>query len=205
MSFLTKYADKFKPDDLDPEVKANLENLEKFMEDTLDDAALGRFEVLLKEHTDDLISLVDRFTKHFKDYDVSIGGVWGSFKFVLSLGFEVYQMVDNIFDEIVTPDMNEAQRKKVKVDFAKDLVYFIWRAIGPLDNLKFPFRRLLEKLLVRFLAGIVAGFTMDMIDSWTDQTDEMMVSAIKTGKKGKGMRASAVQQMARPRVMRALK
>lgn len=166
MSFISRYIKDNKLDQIDDYILDRLKDIEKQVE--LRDIALvstGKsFEDLMQGQLDKIVDLLQRFREHFKNWNFSINGVASSFKFVFNLATEIYQIVEQTFSEVVNDNMSENEKKKAKFEFGKELIWFFWRVIGPLDNrLKWiPFKKYLEKKVVLWLGGLGLQAAFDL-------------------------------------------
>jgi len=68
---------------------------------------------------------------------------------------------------IVSDTMTEEEQEKAKLEFGKDLTYFIWMTVDPLEGYFnwLPFKKSLEKWIVRWLAGYALETAMDMLEA----------------------------------------
>ena len=139
----------------------NLEKIEKKLAEKIEDPA--KFEDALKRHGPQIADLVERASDALKDMSFS----FQKFRVVISIGIEVYQLVEEMSDCIISDDMDEEQQKAAKVEFGKDLTYFIWMTVDPIGGYVnwLPFKKTIEKWLVRWLAGYAMETAMDMLEA----------------------------------------
>lgn len=158
MSFLNTYVKKHRLEKLGKKAKKNLTKLEKKLDDSIKSSTGGKlsFEDAIKNQANIVADLVERVSKHFDGWKLNYKNVLSSFKFVISISTEVHQIVEQIKTSIVSDQMNKAEAEEAKLEFGKNLVWFVWMAVGPLDNIltRLPFKKFIEKKLVRWLAGM---------------------------------------------------
>lgn len=165
MSFLDNYLKEHKLAPIPKKSQEDLEKLEKFLDNR---AAVKKsklvtvitsrtFEDIITDYSSDLMNLMERFRLQISAVNLkSIGGILDSLRFVISMGTEVYQLVDAISDDIVLESMTEREKHNAKISFGKDLAYFVWKTIDPFHK-KYrwiPFRNTIEKKLVMWVAGM---------------------------------------------------
>lgn len=130
----------------------NLKKLEDHML-TIAGKTEKTFEDCIKEFGPDIQSLIDRvdglMSKEFGFCQ------WCSrFYVVYNISLEIYQIVERVSGCVIDPQLDSEQKQAAKIDFGKNLVYFVWRAVDPLRNFKFPFKKTLERIAVRWLTGM---------------------------------------------------
>lgn len=168
MSFIDHYLKEYNLDELPASSKKRLEKLEDEIKDKVDfNPTKSTFDDVVTKYGSQIADIVERFAKHFKDIDGwSIGTIWGSLRFVINIGVEVKQLVMLMKDDIVTDDMTPEEQKVALSDFAKDLIWFIWKTVDPLRNRLgwLPFKQKIEKWLVMKIADMAVDFAGDLID-----------------------------------------
>lgn len=169
MSFLNTYLKKYRLQKMDPKLKKHLGKLESQLEAVVK-KNLGKplsFVEMMKEHGHAIGDLIERLSNHFKGWEFSWKTVFPSLKFVISISTEIYQIVDQMHDQIVSPDMTPKQQVQAKISFGKDLVWFVWTAVGPFDKTLtwIPFKKTIEKMVVRWLGGIGINAAMDFFNA----------------------------------------
>lgn len=139
----------------------NLEKIEKKIAETVENPA--KFEDALKKYGPEISDLVERASYALKDISFS----FQKLRVVISIGIEVYQLVDNMSDCIVSEAMTKEQQKAVKMELGKDLTYFIWMTVDPIAGYVrwLPFKKTIEKWLVRWLASYAMETAMDMLEA----------------------------------------
>lgn len=154
MSFLDKYSQNHRLEKINSKTKKNLVDLEKKLDRSINGER--SFEDALKDHSDTLADLIQRVGEHFDGWKITWATAISSFRFVISIATEVYQIVEAMKAEIVTPNMSEEESAARRTQFSKDLVWFVWSAVGPLDKtFKWvPFKKTIEKRLVMWIAGM---------------------------------------------------
>ena len=166
MSFLYIYNDKYQLDKLPDDIKNRLDSIEQEIDNTLRQKGPLTFEDVITTHGPKLANLVDRVALHFNDWNGSLINV-STFKFVINIGFEVYQIVHDLSSSIITDDMSAVEKEKIQISLGTDLIYFVWMIVDPFrDKLKWlPFRRVLEKKTVKWLASMAIKAAMDFFET----------------------------------------
>lgn len=159
MGFIDTYLDKYRLDKMPQSVQEDLNNLEKEIEKKLPEKVA--FEDVLKQYAPAISDLIARASAGMQDIKFS----FASFRWVINIGIEVYQIVDQMETSVVTAEMNSEQRRVAKVDLGKDLVCFVWITIDPLKNYLnwLPFKKTIERGLVRWLAGYALNAAVDFL------------------------------------------
>jgi len=184
MSYLQEYLKNHALDDIPSDVAENLVKFEEIVRDEIkSENSTNVFDAVITERGDEILDIVKRLSAHFKDWNVSLHGIWQTFQFVLDVGFEVYQIVLDIITDLVGSDATDEEKDQAIVEVAKSIVYMIWCAINPLAGyLRFiPFKKTIEKLVVKWLTGLIAGFAVDLFDA----NEDTVVAPAGPGKKGK--------------------
>jgi len=166
MGFVDNYLEKHRLDTMSEKHKKNVKNLEKKL--TLD------FEDdILKEYGPQIADLVERASKALHG-----GFSFSKFRVVISIGIEVYQLVDQMADKVISLALPEDKRQEAKVEFGKDLTYFVWKTVDPLANSLswLPFKKAIERWLVRWLAGYALDAALDMLSAQEGQISTMSVN-----------------------------
>jgi len=168
MGLLRKYLEEHQLDPMPDKHKKNLDKLEDKLTDNLTDTTKN-FEDCLKENSAVIADVVGRASETFKDESLS---VFGKLRIIVGLGIEVYQIVDSMSDCVVSEGGTPTEQHASKIAFGKDLTYFIWMTIDPLKNHVnwLPFKKTIEKWLVRWLAGYALETASDMLKADPVQT-----------------------------------
>lgn len=157
MSFIDTYMKKHRIGDISSSVRKNLAKLEKVLDSVTKKAKKGlSFLDAIKDYGDEIGDLIERVQQHFDGWKFTLTGAFSSFRFVYSIAIEVYQIIDAMKDEIVPDGLTGEQAWQAKRVFGKNLIFFIWKTVGPLDK-RFnwiPFKKTIEKKLVLWLAGM---------------------------------------------------
>lgn len=165
MSFIDTYMKKHRIGDITSATRASLAKLEKQLDVITKKAKRGlSFLDTIKQYGDEIGDLVERVQQHFDGWKFTLSGAFSSFRFVYSMAIEVYQIIDAMKDDIVPDGLTGETAWQAKRDFGKQLIYFIWKTVGPLDK-RFnwvPFRKIIEKRLVLWLAGMGIDAARDM-------------------------------------------
>ena len=164
MGFIRGYLKQSQVDDLTEKSKDALAKLEEKLDQKVQSITGQKttFEDLLKTHGNEISDLVARVSEGIKNAKFSLS----TMRWVVNISIEVYQIVDKMLDETVTPDMSEADRHKSKIDFGKELTYFVWMTVDPLAKYLsgIPFRKSIEKMLVKWVAGYALEATTTLIE-----------------------------------------
>jgi hypothetical protein len=160
MSFLDSYLDKHRLDKLPDKTRDNLTKLEDVLEDRVDIVG-SDFEECLQKFGPVIADLIERVAEGTKNADVSLATA----RWVINIAIEVYQVVDQMADCVIDDEMTPEEAHEAKVEFGKDLTYFVWMTIDPLAKYLswLPFRKRIEKALVRWLAGYGLEATVDLL------------------------------------------
>jgi hypothetical protein len=168
MSFIDHYLKEQNLDPLPESTKKNLDKLEKEIKAKIDDNPTdSTFEEVAKKYGAQIGDIVARFSAHWKAIDGwSISTVIGSLRFVINIGVEVRQLVEQMKGDIVTDDMTPEESKAATVDFGKSLVFFIWKTVDPLQGRLswIPFKKTIERKLVFWVADMAFDFAGDLIN-----------------------------------------
>lgn len=155
MSFIDTYMKKHRIGDISSASRKSLDKLEKKLDSITKNAKNGAsFLDSIKEYGEEIGDLIERVQKHFDGWEFS--ETFSSFRFISSIAIEVYQIIDSMKDEIVPDGITGEPAWQAKRTFGKNLTFFIWKTVGPLDK-KFnwiPFKKTIEKKLVLWLAGM---------------------------------------------------
>jgi len=153
MSFIDTYMKKYRIGEIIDKQRKNLEKLEEKLNDFTSNSKNGlSFLDAIKKHGDQISDLIERVRNQLKNKKASLD----SLKFIYSICIEIYQIIDQIHDDIVPDGITGKNAWVVKRQFGIELVYFIWRTIGPLDKSFnwIPFKKAIEKKLVYWIAGM---------------------------------------------------
>jgi hypothetical protein len=167
MSFIDQYLSKERFSDLTSGVKEKLDKIESALMDTAKEAGASSFEDCLKGQAVAINGLVERVSAKVKDVQVkSLKDALGLLRFVKNIGFEVYQLVDQLADCSIPKNLAAEEAKKAKVQLGVDLTHFVWITVSPLkDKFKWiPFKQSLESKLVKWLAGMSIQFAFDFFE-----------------------------------------
>jgi len=170
MSFLSKYLDQARLEELAPKVKDHLSLLESLMEDDLS-SANENFDECLKVFGPQIADVARRLGDVVRSFSVlSLAEAFNTLKLASKIGFEIYQIVRGVKDCVLPEGLSEEQSKAKQIKFGKDLAYFVWLTAAPLEGkLKWvPFKKKIEEGLVKWVAGaaIELAFDMDAKHGW---------------------------------------
>lgn len=157
MSFIDTYIKKNRIGNITSSTRKYLVKLEEKLDIVTKKAKNGlSFLDSIKGYGEEIGDLIERVQQHFDGWKFTLGNAMGSFRFVSSIAIEVYQIVDAMKDEIVPDGVTGEPAWQAKRSFGKNLIFFIWKTVGPLDK-RFnwiPFKKSIEKKLVLWLAGM---------------------------------------------------
>lgn len=165
MSFLDSYLSKYKLDAIPDSVKTSLSKVETNLKQMVSDANNTTFDDAVKQFGPQVADLIERFSNYFASLNGwSFSKISESLRFVIGLATEVFHIVENVKDVIIKPEMTDTEKHSAKVDFGKQLVYFIWITVDPFKD-KFnwlPFKNTIEKNLVLWIADMALQHTVDL-------------------------------------------
>lgn len=170
MGFLDQYFDNFNLDDLDDTVVNRLDDFKLLLDKITSDETypLG---VVISNHSAEILDLIERFTKHFQSWDFSTDGIIGTFKFAWQIGVEIAQLVEDVASEAFSGGMTAKEVHDAKVSLVQDLVELLWKTFDPLSRAPWswvsliPFRSNIERLIVRWIAGMATDFVLDLLEA----------------------------------------
>jgi len=204
MSFLDHYLTKHRLDEMPGKIKDNLSklesNLKKYTEKSKGDLT---FEDAIKEYGPQISDLVERVSNYIENRPpITLGNVWGIFRFVQSIAIEVYQIVEAMKDAIVDDSMSPEEQHRIKVEFGTEFVYFVWMTVDPLKD-KFtwiPFKKSIEKKIVKWLAGMALESTVDFFaaQGMSAFSSKGWILDAPKGKKGKRKGKKTIRMKAIP-------
>ncbi len=165
MSFIDHYLKKYRLEKLSGKAKKNLSKLESKIDKFVSNSKGPlTFEDCLKEHGTEIADLVERISKAI---DQPFNHPIGYLRFVSSISFEAYQIVEAMSGCVVDESMSQEEQHTAKVGFGKQLVYFIWMTVDPLkDRFNWvPFKKTVVKRLVLWLAGMALESVVDLFEA----------------------------------------
>jgi hypothetical protein len=169
MSFIDTYIEKNRIGDISQANRQNLAKLEKRLLDTVTKKAKNGLSFLdaIKNYEEEIVDLIGRVRQHFAGWKFTLSKAFSSFRFVSSIAIEVYQIINVMQDEIIPEGVTGDAAWRIKRDFGKSLIYFIWKTIGPLDKQYnwVPFKKTIERRLVLWLAGIGIDTARSMFEA----------------------------------------
>jgi len=171
MGFINNYLEKHKLPSLDDKYQNNVDKLEEKLDNQVNQYTGGiTFEDLLKEYGPQISDLTRRASNA-----LSGGFVFSKFRVIINIGIEAYQIVGQMVEKVVGPDMSKEELHQVKSALGSDLIYFIWTTINPLQNYCnwLPFKTRIEKWIVKLLAGYALNAAFDLIEANTGQVATM--------------------------------
>lgn len=165
MGFLNTYLKKYRLDEMPEKHKEHLEKLEKEIAEK-SFSSNADFEECIKKFGPALADLIDRAAAGLKDVKVSLS----TLRWIINIGIETHQLVEQMVDFVVDDEMTPAEAREAKIEFGKELTYFIWKAIDPLAKYLYwlPFRQTLEREIVKWMAGLVMEATVDLLAAQRD-------------------------------------
>jgi len=172
MSFVDNYlTDPLAP--LSDKAKANLEKLESDLREQIQALDSTSFDDMLKQHSSEIIDLVNRFKKASEELrPFKLGNIPSLFRFIYNIAYEVHQIVAGMSSAIIKDGMTDAQKHQAKVDFGQKLIYFIYMAVNPLKDyfVWLPFKATIEKKLIFWLSGMALNSVVDLFKTHTLNT-----------------------------------
>jgi len=159
MSFVNHYLSKYRLDKMSDQHKIKVSKLEKKLSEKINDSVDFDNDILV-EYGPILADLVERSSNDVHDFSFS------KFRVIINIGIEVYQIVEQMSNKIVPENTSPEKTKKIKIEFGKELVYFIWQTIDPLSKYLnwIPFKKTIEKKLVMWLSGYAIEASVDMFN-----------------------------------------
>lgn len=186
MGFIDTYMKKYRVGDISSSTRKNLDKLEEKL-DSITKKAKGGLSFLdaIKQHGEEIGDLIERVQQHFDGWKFTLKNAFSSLQFVYSIAIEIYQIIDTMKDEIVPEGLTGEKAWESKKTFGKQLVYFVWKTIGPFDK-KYnwvPFKKTIERKLVMWLAGMGLEAARKMFNANKE------VSSFATNNKAVAMKA----------------
>jgi hypothetical protein len=154
-TFLQKYIQGNAVTAITDKQKTVLENIEAKLTEQI--AGKTSFTDVIKEYAPQIIDLVNRLAAKFREFSWKKGfsGFIDTFKFVINVAVEVWQILEKISEKVLgAAGFSEGAALEAKIQFGKDLVYYIWKVVDPLTG-RFdwiPFKVTLEKWILYKLA-----------------------------------------------------
>lgn len=169
MSFLDHYVKKHRLPKMPEKMKEVVNKVEQELHKHINQSKGSMtFDDCLKVYGDDIADLVERISNHLANRPpLSLSNSIKTLKFVYSISIEAWQMVDAMSDCVIDDTMSEADQKAAKIEFGKKLVYFIWITANPLGSRLswLPFKKTIEKAVIRFFAGLALESAIDFFDA----------------------------------------
>ncbi len=157
MSFIDTYMKKHRIGDISSATRNYLAKLEEKLDTVTKKAKKGlSFLDSIKDYGDEIGDLIERVQQHFDGWKFTFSEAFSSFRFVYSIAIEVYQIIDAMKDGVVPDGLTGEKAWQAKRAFGQNLIFFIWKTVGPLDK-RFnwmPFKKTIEKRLVLWIAGM---------------------------------------------------
>lgn len=177
MSFLETYVNKYRLDKIKPQEKKHLHDIETQLDQSVNKISSNRsFLEIIKIHGDDIADLVERVGSHFDNWKFTIKKSISSFRFVINIAIEIYQMVENISSSLVSENMDNVEKESVKTQFGVDLVWYVWSIVNPI-NKRFrwiPFKKVFEKKIVKWLARMGISASRDLFKANEKKVDSFV-------------------------------
>lgn len=187
MSFIDTYMKKNRLGDISSATRKNLDKLEKKLDAVTAKAKNGTsFLDSIKNHGEQIGDLIERVQQHFSGWKFTWRNSFSTFQFIYNIAIEVYQIIDTMHDEIVPEGVTGEKAWEAKSEFGKQLIYFVWKAIGPLDKTLnwIPFKKTIEKKLVLWIAGMGLESARKLfsankeVSSFSANTDTVFMKAL---------------------------
>jgi hypothetical protein len=183
MSFIEHYLKECNLGELPTSTISNLTKIEQELAKKINqNPTTSTFDDVVTKYGSQIADITGRFAKCWSAVDGwSIQTVTGVLRFVLNIGIEVKQLVDQMKADIVTPDMSPEASYQAIIDFGQSIVYFIWKTVDPLKNhLNWvPFKSTIERKLVSWIAEMAFEFATDLFEKHFGVLENKTV-AIKT-------------------------
>lgn len=162
MGFIDHYLEKHRLDKMPDKHKKNVDQLEKELKEKAksNNGTTDFEEDILKAYGPQIADLVERASKALHR-ESGFRRLYA----VFNIGIEVYQLVDQMAEKVVPPGITGEKAKQYRVEFGKDLTYFIWKTIDPLSGYVnwLPFKQSIERFVVRWLAGYALDAALDLL------------------------------------------
>lgn len=187
MSFIDIYLKKHRLGNITNATRKNLGKLEKALDSVTSKSKNGlSFLDSIKGHGDAIGDLIERVQQHFDGFKLTSKNAFSTFHFIYNIAIEVFQILDAMKDEIVPEGLTGEKAWEAKKKFGRELIYFIWKTIGPLDKFLtwLPFKKTIEKKLVKWLADMGLESARKMfkankeVGSFSANTNAVFVKAL---------------------------
>ena len=165
MSFLDKYLGDNKLKEISGGALTRLQDLEEKLRLESDEEGKD-FDECVKLFGPRLVDIATRLGERVRGISVkSIQDALSLIQFAAHIGFEIYQVTNDVKDCVIPEGLSEAESLARQIDFSKDLAYFVWLTADPLAGKLswIPFKKTLEEKLVRFVAGAAAKLAIDLL------------------------------------------
>ena len=170
MSFLDRYAQNVTLADLPQVVTDNLKKVEERL-DGLVTSKDEKFADVIGEYVPRIFDIYARLKAQFSGWKFSIDNTVSAFKFVINIANEVVQIVNAIASRVVPEGADAPTAHIAKVQFAKELTYFIWAMWSPrlIKWLPESVDRVVQRKVVYWLAGMAADAGFNLWDRISSQ------------------------------------
>lgn len=177
MSFLDQYVSKHRLDKLPEKYKESLRRLEDEIVDKVEKISADQsFDSLLQQYGPLMSDIIERFANYLANMPPwSLNSVWNLFRFVGTISIEVHQLVQQMLAKHLPADMSEDEKHRVKVNFGKELVYFVWQVVDPLKDYFnwLPGKQWLVKKVVMWLAQMALENVVDLFATGALSLDQV--------------------------------
>lgn len=153
MSFIDTYMKNHSALDISASKRKMLSKLEQKLDAiTKKSQSPATFLDAIQKYGDEIGDLIERVNQ----WKSSTKGFFSTFKFAYSIAIEVFQIVNAMHAEIVPTGLSKDEEWQIKLEFGKQLTYFIWKTVGLLDKRLnwVPFKKTFEKKIVFWIAGM---------------------------------------------------
>ena len=160
MSFLDNYIADNKLPPLDQEKMNTLEKVEA----TLNNLTPGKdqFDDIIKDNAEQINQIIEEIKIQFVGWKPSVGSFVSSFRFVIDIATEVVKIISDISGKIVPAGATSEQAHQAKIEFGKELTYFIYVLLGTSFSKWIP--DWIEKKIIYWLAGMTIDWALDKIE-----------------------------------------
>lgn len=162
MSFLDRYLSNETLTELSSSVKSKLESIEV----NLTELTQGedKFDEIIKDYVPQIIDIVKRIKEEFSEWKISKIG--SSFKFVLQIGAEVAGIVNALSNKIVPGGSDPSDAHAAKVQFGKELSYFVYCIWDPrlIKWIPIGLESWVEKKVIYWLSGMAVDNALKLIE-----------------------------------------
>lgn len=173
MSFLDEYLSKGTLGEVSTKVKDTLSQLEQKLSDQTASSG-GNFDDCVQVFGPQMMDLATRLKGRLSSISVhSLSEAWDLLKFAKNIGFEVYQIIENVKGCVFKDGLTGDAAKQRELAFGKDLAYFVWLSVSPLEGKLtwVPFKKTIEEKLVKWIAGMAIQLAEDVLNKTVNKAE----------------------------------